>query len=347
MEIAASESEARFRVMVERAPEAIIVYDLDLKRIMDANAKAEQLFGCSREKLLKLGLEHFYAPQQPDGEDVGTSVYDYGLRAVAGEEVVLERLVHSDDGRDLTCEVRLVRLPYGRQRLVRGSLTDITGRKRADAALRASLDEKTVLLKEVHHRVKNNLQIVSSLLSLQANRVQNPLALETLQDTQNRVRSMALIHETLYRSQNLAQVNFAAYVERLCAHLLHAFAVDAKRIHLVGRVTGGGLELDEAVPCGLIINELVSNSIKHAFPAGRVGEITLDLDIQPGGMRTLRVADNGAGLPPGTDLRQTGTLGLQLVSNLADQLGGTLELERSGGTAFRLTFQAPVNHNRP
>jgi two-component sensor histidine kinase len=218
--------------------------------------------------------------------------------------------------------------------------------RRVEAALRASLAEKIALLKEVHHRVKNNLQIVSSLLSLQSSRVRNPLALGALQDTQNRVHSMALIHETLYRSENLAQVNFPAYIENLCAHLLGAFGVDPGRIELVTHVAREGLELEEAVPCGLIINELVSNAFKHAFPAGRAGRVTVELQTEPGGLCALRVADNGIGLPAGLDLRHTDTLGLQLVSNLADQLGGALEVERTSGTAFRLTFQASASHDR-
>ena len=177
MEVAATKGEARFRVMIERAPEAIIVYDIDLRRIIDANAKAELLFGCDREKLLSGGPDRFYPPRQPDGKDVAESLNSYSLRAIAGEEVVFERIVHTDHDRDLTCEIRLVRLPYHEQRLVRASFIDITERKRAEAALRASLAEKIALLKEVHHRVKNNLQIVSSLLSLQSSRIRNPPAL--------------------------------------------------------------------------------------------------------------------------------------------------------------------------
>ena len=149
MEAAASESEARFRVMVERAPEAIIVYDIDLQRIIDANAKAEKLFGCNREKLLRAGPEQFYPPHQPDGEDVAGSVNNHNLRAMAGEEVVFEQIVHGDDGRDVTCEVRLVRLPYRQQRLVRGSYIDITGRKRAEDYIR----QQAALLQETHDAI--------------------------------------------------------------------------------------------------------------------------------------------------------------------------------------------------
>jgi len=162
MEAAASESEVRFRVMVERAPEAIIVYDIDLERIIDANAKAEQLFGCDREKLLKVGPEQFYAPQ-PDGGDAGGGVNNHNLRAMAGEEVVFEQIVHSDDGRDVTCEVRLVRLPYRQQRLVRGSYIDITGRKRAEDHIR----QQAALLRETHDAiivwdVEHGLQFMNS-----------------------------------------------------------------------------------------------------------------------------------------------------------------------------------------
>jgi PAS domain S-box-containing protein len=347
-EIAALDSEARFRVMVEHAPEAIIVFDMDARRIVDANPKAEQLLGCKREKLLQSELERFLPSPQPDASNPADGIRNHSQRAIAGEEVVLEHSVRTEDARELTCEVRMVRLPYRDLRLLRASFIDITGRKRAEAAIRASLDEKTVLLKEVHHRVKNNLQIVSSLLSLQAGRMPHSPALDRLLDTQNRVRSMALIHETLYRSQNLARVNFAAYVDNLCTHLLRAFAVDPARVQFVSHVPAAGLELDEALLCGLIINELVSNALKHAFPARRPGRITLEMQIETAGRRTLRVADDGVGLPAGLDPNHTDTLGLQLVANLADQLGATLQLERLGGTAFQLTFQAPMplNHDR-
>jgi two-component system, sensor histidine kinase PdtaS len=221
-----------------------------------------------------------------------------------------------------------------------GIIRYITERKRADEALRASLAEKTALLKEVHHRVKNNLQIVISLLNLQAGQTQDRQALDTLMDTQNRVRSMALLHETLYRSGDLARINLTGYVDDLCAHLLRSFGSEAARIQLETRVTGVDLNLDQAVPCGLIINELVSNALKHAFPAGRTGQITVALAADANQQVTMRIADNGVGFPPGLDLSQTRTLGLQLVGNLAQQLGGTAEFDRGPGTACRVTFEA-------
>ena len=227
-----------------------------------------------------------------------------------------------------------------------GVLCDITERKRTEQAIRASLEEKTVLLKEVHHRVKNNLQIVVSLLNLQAVRVKNPAALDTLQETGNRVRSMALLHETLYRSQNLAQVNFASYIESICGHLFRSYGPKMARVKLERRMEEVSIDLDQAVACGLIINELVSNALKHAFPEGRAGRITVELQTTAQDQVRLRVADDGAGLPAQLDIRQTETLGHQLVFMLAEKLHGAVEVKRDGGTAFCIAFQTKHGDER-
>jgi two-component sensor histidine kinase len=217
---------------------------------------------------------------------------------------------------------------------------DVTQRQQAEAQLHASLQEKEALLKEVHHRVKNNLQIISSLLTLQADQVNDPGALELLRESRNRVRSMAQIHETLYRSADLSRADFAAYIESLGSQLFRSYAVDPGRVRWHAEVAPVSLDLDRAIPCGLILNELISNALKHAFPEGRSGEIVVRLYVTPEGMYTLVVSDNGVGLPEGRNARPTGSLGLQLVATLARQLRGRLELERHGGTTFRLTFPA-------
>jgi PAS domain S-box-containing protein len=217
---------------------------------------------------------------------------------------------------------------------------DLIEQKRIEAQLTASLCEKEVLLKEIHHRVKNNLQVVASLLYLQSDSFDDPQLLAQFQESQHRIRSMALIHETLYQARDLAHLDFAQYVQALAAYLMHSYTVDEARITLQMHTHEVWLDIDAAVPCGLILNELVSNSLKHAFPDGRPGEIHLDLRSEPG-LTTLRVRDTGVGFPDGLDVRQTESLGLQLVCMLTEQLGGTIDLSRAEGTTVTLTFPFP------
>ncbi len=221
---------------------------------------------------------------------------------------------------------------------------DITARKEAEQALRGSLEEKVALLKEVHHRVKNNLQVVASLLGLQATRSVNQQVVDVLQDTRNRVRSMAMLHEALYRSENLARINFAGYIKDLCGQLLLSYGPVAARVRLENHVARIALPLEHAVPCGLIASELVSNALKHGFPGERTGMIVVRLEPVDGHI-ILSVSDDGVGLLPGWDPSSTTTLGLQLISRLAGQLGGEMELlpSHGQGTAFRVVFPIPEN----
>ncbi|HEV3256913.1 MAG TPA: histidine kinase dimerization/phosphoacceptor domain -containing protein [Gemmataceae bacterium] len=216
---------------------------------------------------------------------------------------------------------------------------DITERKQAEERIRASLREKELLLKEIHHRVKNNLQVISSLLSLQSGFVTDAKALEVLKESQNRVKSMALVHERLYQSKDLSNINFAEYVHSLVSGLFHSYAVNFRRISL--KVTGDDvvLGIDTAIPCGLLIHELVSNALKHAFPAGRGGEIAIDLRCDQSEQLALVVRDNGIGFPKDIDVHTADSLGLQLVNTLTAQLDGTLELCGGAGTAFTITFK--------
>ena len=213
------------------------------------------------------------------------------------------------------------------------SSIDVTERTRAEARLRTSLAEKEVLLKEVHHRVKNNLQFVSSLLALQSAKIKDPKLASAIKESQQRVRAMALMHEQLYRGPNLASIPIARHITALCADLCRSYSVDPDRIALDLRVADMPLDLDRAIRCGLIVNELVSNAIQHAFPAGRRGRVTVRLDAI-GGYYELAVSDDGVGLPAGLDPLHTPSLGLQLVADLADQLGGALSVDRNGQTTF-------------
>jgi len=219
----------------------------------------------------------------------------------------------------------------------------ITERKRAEDKLRKSLNEKEVLLKKVHHRVKNNLQIVESLLSLQARQSHSREVTYMLHDTRDRVKSMALLHQMLYHSENLALINFAAYVKELAVQILRSFRPASGRVRVESHVAPVELSLDQAVPAGLIINELVSNALKHAFPGDRTGSVTVDLKPGEGRNLVLTVSDDGTGLPAGFDPVGPLSLGLKLVWNLAGQLGGTVEVRKpsGGGAVFRVVFPLP------
>ena len=208
----------------------------------------------------------------------------------------------------------------------------------ANKEIGSSLAEKEVLLQEIHHRVKNNLQIITSLLQLQAKYAKEPAAVEMFRESQNRVRSMALVHERLYQSKNLANVDFAAYVSGLAHQLFRSYRTNDNQITLHTDVRGIHLPIDAAVPCGLIINELVSNCLKHAFPAGREGEIRIELGPNKEGMALLSVRDNGVGLPANVDARKSDSFGLRLIAALVDQLRGSVQIEREAGTIFRITF---------
>ena len=216
---------------------------------------------------------------------------------------------------------------------------DVTAKRQAEEAQR-----KEILLKEIHHRVKNNLQVISSLLDLQARAARDEETRRLLSESQGRVRSMALIHERLYGSGSDA-VNFAEYARDLVNHLRHSWAGDSDRVTVAVDAEDTPLDMDLSVPCGLVINELLTNALKHAFPEGRAGSVAVSLRRRPDGSFELRVADDGVGLPPGVDPDNPRTLGLRIVNILCAQIRGVLEVERgteeSPGTAFSLVFPGP------
>ena len=216
---------------------------------------------------------------------------------------------------------------------------ELEERKRAQDALRSSIQEKDALLKEVHHRVKNNMQVVSSLLNLQLDFLPDAQARPFIVDTQSRIAAMALVHEKLYQSDDLAWVDFADYLRELTENLAASFSPSASEIRFTLEADEIRLAIDAAIPCGLIINELVSNAYKHAFPDGRTGAVNVVLKRRSPGFIVMRVADTGRGIPLGLDLRRTESLGMQLVFTLAQQIQGEIEIKSSPGegTVFELT----------
>ncbi|MBZ8180359.1 sensor histidine kinase [Oscillatoria salina] len=220
---------------------------------------------------------------------------------------------------------------------------DITEQKKAEKKLQASLQEKEVLLKEIHHRVKNNLQIISSLLKLQSEYIKDHDVLSVLSDSYNRVRSMSLIHEKLYQSSGLAQIDAAEYIKSLVNNLICSYQYLSNRIDLEVKIEPIFFDIDTAIPCGLIINELICNSLKYAFPEGKAGKIDIKLTTDNRGYLDLEVSDNGIGLPADFDLEMSESLGLQLVTNLTNQLEGQIEINSQTGTVFKIIFPKKGN----
>ena len=334
-------SEQRLRQLFDVAPFPILLGNA-AGEIVQSNARFHQTFGYHRDEMPSLSIWWRLACPAPDYRQWVVDTWETAVaRARANNEDIepAELRLTCGNGRDLTVVVSGVVL--GDDLLV--AFYDISDRKRAEIELQESFREKVALLKEVHHRVKNNLQIVASLLSLQAGRTSNPSVLDVLHDTRNRVRSMALLHEAIYRAGNLAHIDFSVYVKELCTQIVHSSGRAAAGIMVESRVPAFGLAMEQALPCGLIINELVSNSLKHGFPQGRSGRVLVELLHTGEGRLVLKVCDDGVGLPPDLDPSRVSTLGLKLVLNLADQLGGRVVAEQppGGGAAFTVVFPVP------
>jgi len=230
-------------------------------------------------------------------------------------------------------------------RMVGDILANALERKRVEEQLNASLKEKEVLLKEIHHRVKNNMQVISSLLNFQSSRIKSQEILEMFKESQDRIRSMSLIHERLYQSADLARIDFSHYIQNLATYLFQSYRIDPESVVLNTDVQDVSLDINKAIPCGLIINELVSNSLKYAFPQvkgtdnmkTKKGEIDIQLTADVGRV-TLLVKDNGVGLPSDLDIETADSFGLQLVTTLVSQLNGRINIKRKPGATFKITF---------
>jgi two-component sensor histidine kinase len=222
--------------------------------------------------------------------------------------------------------------------LLGGVSVDITERMQIEKALASALAAKEILLKEIHHRVKNNLQIISSLLNMQAESLPERPPKTVLMESRRRVESMAMIHERLYFQEDIEHLDFRQYIQALAHELVSAYEVNSNRVCLRLDLEPVSLELNQAIPCGLILNELVTNCLKHAFPDARPGEILVALNCEHD-LVTLRVADNGIGLPLGIDWHKSQSLGLQIVNVLARQLRGTVQEKADAGADFSLVFQ--------
>jgi PAS domain S-box-containing protein len=328
-----SESEKKFRSVVENASDAI--YIITSRGFQYVNSAFEQLTGYTSNEVLEENFD-FWGIIHPDDVKM---IRDRENARKRGEKVPsrYEFRILAKDGSQKIVEPATVQIGNKGEFKVMGILRDVTERKCAEEKIKASLLEKDVLLREINHRVKNNMQIISSLLRLQSRTIREPHLVEMFKESQNRIRSMALIHEKLYQTEDFASINFAQYIRSLLVHLFHTYKVNPNIVRMRTDVEDVFLDISKAIPCGLIINELVSNSLKHAFPSNRKGEIAVRLSSNLRKTKIL-ISDSGVGLPKDIDLREPETLGLQLVSDLVKQVDGKIRLERSEGTTFHISF---------
>jgi PAS domain S-box-containing protein len=319
------------RSVIEANPDLMVVLDRE-GAILDVNTAAESLTGIPREELIGSSYSR-YLMDDATPRDIlarllsqGRINYTLQLRRSDGHVIpvsVNSTLFRGNDSSD----ARIIVAAH-----------DITRQKQDEAVIRAALDEQVILLREVHHRVKNNLQIIISLTNLQMRQTDDPGVKQIMSETQNRVRAMSLVHEKLYRSESLSRIDFADYTRFLATQLFSYYGMDTRRVRLDFAMAKIMVDINMAVPLGLMMNELISNALKHAFPNGRDGVIRIgghDVD----NTITLVVADTGVGIPGDLDWKNTASLGMRLVTSLIDQVDGTIVLDRAGGTTFTITVK--------
>jgi PAS domain S-box-containing protein len=320
------------RNVIEANPDLMVI--LDAKGILqDVNATTEQMTGLPREKL------------------IGTS-YNLYLIANNDAEINFARLLREGALKDIPYDVRHVdgritpilsntrvqRDETGAVEYIITAAHDITQQKKDADVIKASLEEKIILLREVHHRVKNNLQIIISLNNLQLRQVNDPQLKQFLNETKNRVRAMSLVHEKLYQSESLSRIDLAEYLRFLAFQLFSYYSTDTRRVKLVVEISKATIDINTAIPIGLIVNELVSNALKYAFPGDRNGTLVISGGLVDQ-LLTISVKDDGVGMPPGYDWKNATSLGLRLVNILADQIDGTIAVSEDQGTTFIITVR--------
>jgi PAS domain S-box-containing protein len=358
------ESEEKFRTLAEFTPLAIMIYQGDYW--VYSNPAGERLSGYSCEELYTMHYWEFVAPEfrhlirdrgkrRMDGEHLPLSC-DFKILAKDGTEkwasltgsliqfrgrpAGLISVVDISDRKKAGDALYALTNELEQRVLKRTSELEleIEQRKSAEAIITASLHEKEILLREIHHRVKNNLQIIASLLNLQSRYVKDEATLISIRESQNRVKAMALVHEKLYQSTNLSKIDFDDYVRYLGKNLLSFFDMKGKGITFTTEIRDISLDINTAIPLGLIINELISNSLKHAFPKGKTGKISIAVS-RNNHILSIVMKDNGSGIAEGFDWKNATSLGLRLVISLVEQLQGSIELDRHAGTTFTIVVQ--------
>ncbi len=333
---------ARLEAVLRHLPAGVIIAEAPSGRLILGNDQVEKIWRQPFVASAGIDQQAAYRGFYSDGRPYHPEDWPLARSIAHGEAVVDEEMEFlRGDGSRGAMLMSSSPIHDEQGRIVAGVAIfhNVTERKQAERDLQAALKEKEVLLREIHHRVKNNLQIMSSLLSLEQKHIEDPVARSKFRETQSRIKTMSLLHDALYRSQDLSQVDLAQYIGRITNTLFAAYDASRNGIALHIGIPEAFTNLDTAIPCGLIVNELVSNALKYAFPDGRKGEVSVGLEVNADGRFILRVSDNGAGSPADLDFRNTKSLGLQLVAALADQLEASIDLRRQGGTTFEIAFR--------
>jgi PAS domain S-box-containing protein len=336
-ENALRESEARYRTLFDQSPFGVLLVDPETTSFIEFNDSMAKMLGYSRSEFGKLNVADIELIENPEDtkqhfEKIlreGQDEFESKLRTIKGEI------------RTVVVNIQVIELAG--KKIFLDIIRDVTESKRAEEQIRTSLAEKEVLLREIHHRVKNNLQIISSLLYLQTKRAKDEETIATLQDSQNRVKAMSLIHEKLYQTENLSHINMEEYILSLVQSLFTSFGVTTNTIDLQVLATDVYFGVDLAIPCGVIINELISNALKYAFPNGSKGSIRIEVETSREGGWELKVEDDGIGLPDDLNIERSNSLGLQLVSNLVEQLNGEIIITKEKGGAKFIIKYLPQN----
>jgi PAS domain S-box-containing protein len=333
----------QFRLALEAAPTGMLMVDKD-GLIALVNEQIEQLFKYTREELIGTPVERLVPERFRQQHPVFRSAYFAAPKTRAmgrGRDLYGLR----KDGTEMPIEIALNPFSTSQGLFVLSSIADISERKRSTEQLRertealtASLSERDVLLQEIHHRVKNNLQIISSLINMQARKIGVGPQQDQLKDCKTRIDAIAMIHEQLYQSRDYARVPFSEYVRNLVNNIVHAANVSADRIAVKMEIEQVALTVDKAIPCGLILNELMTNALKHAFPDGRVGTVRVELSVVEDGSVRLAVSDDGIGMPEHETAVMQTSIGMVLITTLTEQLQGRLTISRQNGTSLLVEF---------
>lgn len=333
-EIALQKSEEKFRSLAEESPNMIFINNFH--KLVYVNKKCTEIMGYTRDKYYSDNFD-FFGIIAPEYRDIMKTNFGRHKR---GEEIgSVEYVIVTREGRHIDAILTTRLIDYEGSPAILGIITDITGQKQAERQIQKDLEEKNILLKEIYHRVKNNLSVISSLLHLQAGQIRTKQqAVDAFKESRDRIYAMALVHEKLYNSGNLSQIDMRAYLEAMTRELSNAYGF-GKSITIHINVKNVYLNIHTAIPCGLILNEIVTNAFKHAFPEERHGRIDIKFYSRSHGIYHLIVRDNGIGLPENIDIRLSSSMGLKLVWILTQQLEGDLGVIRKNGTQFEITFK--------